>query len=270
MSLNRLKRQKTARQNLAKAFEHPATTLVIHYSCESFYDRPDGSSPRITSIAVRNLETAQTHSFSIHMVAERRAIPMEEIEGHYDDLERVMLDEFFEFVRQNSSQTWMHWNMRDANYGFPAIEHRHQVLGGEPVTIHDGSKLDLASTLIDIYGPGYAPHGDHGRLMSIMEINQITARDALNGAQEAAAFDEQNYVGLHQSTLRKVDVFANIATRAFDGTIKTKASWRQVHGGTPRAMVECLKDHPWLTVTVALATIASLFVGILQFGQGGS
>jgi len=38
---------------------------VIHYSCESFYDRPNGASPRITSIAVRKLDSGQTLSFSI-------------------------------------------------------------------------------------------------------------------------------------------------------------------------------------------------------------
>ena len=53
---------------------------------------------------------------------------------------------------------YMHWNMRDINYGFPAIEHRYRVLGGNPVIIDDDKKLDLARLLIDIYGVGYAGH----------------------------------------------------------------------------------------------------------------
>ncbi|MBC1300093.1 hypothetical protein GNF11_35475 [Nostoc sp. UCD122] len=60
--------------------------IVIHYSCESFYDRPDGSSPRITSIAVRNLESGQTTSFSIHQVAERKGFSAIALEQHYDQL----------------------------------------------------------------------------------------------------------------------------------------------------------------------------------------
>lgn len=67
---------------------------MIHYSGESFYDRPDGASPRITSIAVRKLDTGQTLSFSIHQVAERAGIAFAQIERSYDKLERMMLDAF--------------------------------------------------------------------------------------------------------------------------------------------------------------------------------
>ncbi|HUF19319.1 MAG TPA: hypothetical protein VMP00_01065, partial [Burkholderiales bacterium] len=50
--------------------EQGDTALVIHYSCESFYDKTDGKTPRITFIAVRNLRSGQTDSFSIHQMAE--------------------------------------------------------------------------------------------------------------------------------------------------------------------------------------------------------
>jgi hypothetical protein len=32
---------------------------------------------------------------------------------------------------------YVHWNMRDVNYGFQAIEHRFRVLGGEPYIVED-------------------------------------------------------------------------------------------------------------------------------------
>jgi hypothetical protein len=64
------KRWKSAKHQLAKIFSESQDTVIVHYSCESFYDRGSNPrSPRITSIAVRNLATAQTKSFSIHMVA---------------------------------------------------------------------------------------------------------------------------------------------------------------------------------------------------------
>lgn len=44
----------------------------------------------ITSIAVRNLDSGQTRPFSIHLIAERRGL-LEDIERHYDALEREML-----------------------------------------------------------------------------------------------------------------------------------------------------------------------------------
>ena len=114
----KIQRRKKALKKLDEVMSHPEHVVVIHYSCESFYDRPDGSSPRITSIAVANLESAQTSSFSIHQVAEREGVSLEGIEAHYDHLERLMLDEFYEYVRIHSGYTWLHWNMRSIHYGF--------------------------------------------------------------------------------------------------------------------------------------------------------
>jgi hypothetical protein len=43
----------------------------------------------------------------------------------------------------------------------------------------------------------------------------------MTGKREAQAFEEKNYVALHQSTLRKVDVLANIAQLANDRQLLT-------------------------------------------------
>ena len=83
------------------------------------FDRPDGATPRITSIAVRNFASGQTESFSIHKVAELKHIPIVDIPGHYDSLEKEMLDEFSQYLQSNDHCIWVHWNMRDINYGFP-------------------------------------------------------------------------------------------------------------------------------------------------------
>ncbi len=192
-------------------FADAPNTWVIHYSCESFYNRPNGASPRITSIAVRRLDSGQTLSFSIHQVAEERGVPFAEIEAHYDALERQMLGAFYAHVGGHRGMRYLHWNMRDINYGFAAIEHRFRVLKGEPVVVDDDKKIDLARLFIDIYGVGYV---GHPRLENLLEKNSIKPRDFLTGPQEAEAFENRNYVGLHQSTLRKVDVIANIAQRA--------------------------------------------------------
>jgi len=57
------KRQNSTLKVLDKLFEDAANVWVIHYSCESFYNRTEGRSPRITSIALRKLDTAQSISF---------------------------------------------------------------------------------------------------------------------------------------------------------------------------------------------------------------
>lgn len=230
--------------------------IVLHYSCESFYDIKDGRTPRVTSVAARNLSTGQTASFSIHKSAEQQRVPPNQISQRYDDLERHMLDEYFDFIKSRHGYSFIHWNMRDINYGFQAIEHRYKVLGGDPFVIDDSRKFDLARELINQFGPAYVPHGSAGRLHSLMELNRITARDALTGQQEADAFDAGEYVKLHQSTLRKVDVMSNILERILDGSLKTTASWREKTGLHPAVLIEVLKEH-WIW-SLIVGTIAAI------------
>lgn len=73
--------------------------IVLHYSCESFYDIKDGRTPRVTSIAARHLTTGQTASFSIHKSAEQLRVPPADISQRYDELEKLMLDEYFDFIK---------------------------------------------------------------------------------------------------------------------------------------------------------------------------
>ena len=121
------KRQKAARQLLQSLASDAKNVWLIHYSCESFYDRKDPASPRITSIALRKLDFGQTLSFSIHQVAEQKQIDFKDIESHYDGLERSMLQAFYTHIHQFQGMKFLHWNMRDMNYGFAALERRFKV-----------------------------------------------------------------------------------------------------------------------------------------------
>jgi hypothetical protein len=203
--LKRLRERKDVRRRFDEIDRRRDMVLVIHYSCESFYDIKDGRTPRVTSIAVRQFASGQTTSFSIHKSAELKGVLQGDIAGRYDELEKDMLTEFFEYLKTKPDHAFVHWNMRDINYGFHAIEHRFKVLGGEPFTVDDKKKFDLARELVAMFGITYAAHGAAGRLHSLMDMNHITAKDALTGGGEAEAFQKQEYVKLHQSTLRKVD-----------------------------------------------------------------
>lgn len=262
--LNKLRARREARHRFEEVNRKRDMFLVIHYSCESFYDIKDGHTPRVTSLAVRNLSTGQTVSFSIHKSAEESHIPLSEIAANYDGLERRMLGEFFDFLRSRHGHHFVHWNMRDINYGFQAIEHRYKVLGGEPFVVDDSRKFDLARELIALYGVGYSPHGKSGRLHSLMEINHITAKDALTGAEEAKAFDDKEFVKLHQSTLRKVDVMANILERVFDGSLKTSATWREVNGIHPAVIIELVKEHWAWSLVVGLVALVGLMASLKE------
>jgi hypothetical protein len=76
---------------------------------------------------VRNFASGQTHSFSIHKCAEQSGGVAGDIPQNYDKLEKMMLDEYFEFVSGQGGFSFVHWNMRDINFGFQAIEHRYKV-----------------------------------------------------------------------------------------------------------------------------------------------
>jgi hypothetical protein len=97
-------------------------------------------------------------SFSIHLAAEGKKIPIAELSEQYNNLEKGMLKEYFEFLTSRQDASLLHWNMRDANYGFVAIEHRFQVLNGNPFVVPDQNKIDLSRLLVDIYGKAYAGH----------------------------------------------------------------------------------------------------------------
>lgn len=249
------KPQKESVRTLDELFEDARNVYVIHYSCESFYDRPEGRSPRITSIAVRQLSSGQTVSFSIHQIAERQHLPFNEIAGHYDALEKQMLDTFFMHAKDHRGVKYLHWNMRDINFGFPAIEHRYRVLGGEPYVVDKDRKFDLSRLLINIYGVSYV---GHPRLERLMEINNIKARDFLVGSAEALTFEKGNYVGLHQSTLRKVDVIANIASRAHDRALKTNTTRWQMHGGKLRTALIWMAESRTFQLGAGVASILGL------------
>lgn len=255
----KVKKHREAKRKLSNLMAKADKVIVIHYSCESFYDRPDGSLPRITSIAVRNLETGQTPSFSIHQRAEIKRYSASDLEQHYDQLEKIMLDEFYNYVERHSSHIWLHWNMRDINYGFPAIAHRHKVLGGEPKSIHESQLVDLSRLLLAIYGDHYIPHP---RLPSLVELNKISQKDFLKGDKEAEAFDNKEYLKLHQSTLRKVDVLATIVERADEGSLKTESNWKHIYGNYLVAFFELIKEHPIIS---GIITLVGLLGAIYSF-----
>lgn len=253
--LHRLKRRKVILRQINNIIENPGSALVIHYSCESFYDNNNINSPRITSIAARNLESGQTESFSLNIVAEEKHLPIDD-SSKYDILEKTMLDNFFTFLKAHQHFIWIHWNMRDVNYGFAALEHRYRVLGGEPSQISETNKFDISRALVDLYGIGYI---EHPRLQSILQKNKITMKDFLSGNEEAKAFNDKNFTKIHQSTLRKVDNIANIFERVANGTLKTNSSWREQHGYTMQAVIEYIKEH-WLFISITIISAILFFI----------
>jgi len=80
--------------------------------------------------------------------------------------------------------------------------------------------------------------------MSLIEMNGIEDLDALQGEEEANAFKNGEYLKLHRSTLRKVDITANILDRVHAKSLKTNATFSDLYGFKPVVLIEIVKAHP--------------------------
>ncbi|WP_454798575.1 hypothetical protein [Novosphingobium lindaniclasticum] len=197
----------------------PENFYIIHYSCQSLYDDNDALSPRITSIAVTHFATEQTVSFSTHSIAEELGIPREEVITKFDDVERVLLHGFYQFIRDRRDKYWIHWNMRNLTFGFEHLEHRYRVLGGSDASVIPVERrLNLNDLLADRYGQDYAPDP---KMKALMEMNGGIHRHFLNGAEEVAAFQNAEFIRMHNSTLCKTGFFHKVITRSAAGKLKT-------------------------------------------------
>lgn len=216
--------------------------LIIHYSCESFYDKENGASKKIASIAIKRLDNGQTDLFSIHKTAEILKINSENISNHFPKIEKRMLKDFFTFVDNNIDKYWIHWNMRDNNFGFKAIEHRYKVLGGTPTLISDDKKIDLSNLISDRYTINYI---DHPRMEKLYELNDIQPKDFLTGKQEADAFESKEFNKLSHSTASKVNLFSTILKSLFDNSLKVKSSRLQIFGTSLQGIVLNITSTWW-------------------------
>lgn len=184
------------------------------------------------------------------------------IEDYYDELERVMLDEFMDFVKNHLDCKWLHWNMREGNYGFQAINHRFKVVGGTPVEIPHDNKIDLADKLKVIYGSDYI---GHPRFAKLAEKNKVSMKDFLDGKSESVAFQDKKYVQLHHSSLRKVNIMESIVEKVMDNSLKTNSKWHEEYGLSPQGIFETAKEN-WLynlTILILGAGLSALVGWIL-------
>ena len=275
--IDRVKDRARSRALVDELYQDASRVYVVHYSCESFYEGSTGASKRVTSIAVRNLKSAQTKSWSLHKSAELKgslATMSDELDSH----EKSMLDGYFTFLEQHRDCRFIHWNMRDEHFGFFALEHRHRVMGGQPFELQDDKKVDLARVLVSLYGKSYAPHEDskgrRGLIMSLTELNNVSDVDALTGEQEADAFVSGDYLKMHRSTLRKLDMFANFFERTHEKRLKTNATWADKFGVRPIAMLEIVKGHPlfsaFTVIAIVLGAVAKYTEFFKQFLNVGS
>lgn len=238
-----------ARAAVAKIKRHQNQCLVIHYACQSLYDDRDGLSPSVSNIVVKDLVNDQTVSFAAHIVAERLQIPKEEITDRFGEIERVLLEEFYEFVRNHNGHYWLHWNMINIQYGFDTLAHRYNVLTGRNApNIDIDNRINIAGILYGLYGEKYVPVP---HMPNLMTLNGGVRRDFIPGAEEVEVFRAGEYARLHASTVSKVKFFSDVVELILDRKLKTaKATWA--------VKVERATDSVWAKVIGLLAALYSI------------
>ena len=245
----------SSRDFLRKINKRPERFYIIHYSCQNLNDENDGLSPRITSIAVMHYKSGQVVSFSTHAIAEELHFNREEVENHYDDVERELLSQFYSFVRDRRDYSWIHWNMRNATYGFEHLAHRFRILSDENApSIPPENRINLSDLLKDRYGEDYVPHP---RLTELMKLNGGVHRDFLQGDAEVQAFKDGRFIELHKSTLSKVGFFRYVIEKMISGRLRVKTRGYGV-------MVDRLLESRLAKI---IALIASLVGVVLAFVQ---
>lgn len=242
----RLNDLNVGKKKIAELKESQDKTVIVHYSCESFFNTK-GRTPRVTSICVKTRGNNNAKAFSIHLQAQIQDKDLTTLtDDDYDALEKEMLKEFYDFVKKHKTYKWVHWNMRNASYGFEAIANRYKILKGKPTDIEDQFKYDLPDLLGLIYTYKFEAHKPKGQLLNLADRNQVTSRDALTGKDEANAFDNKQYLELHMSTMRKVEVIDRILTVEEKNQLKVGIKIYQIYGLTPKGTVEIVKNNVWL------------------------
>lgn len=262
---HRLRDRQEGLDRLKHLFKEKNKILVIHYSCESFITS-HGKTPRVTSISIRHYESGQTTSFSIHLQAQFDKKDINNLtDSDYDELEKKMLDEFYKYLEKNKDCKWVHWKMRDSNYGFQAIANRYKILGGEAKEIDEDKKYDISRILVDLYTAKYEIDEPKGKMLNLAKRNKLTDMDALKGSEESKAFEEKEYLKLHKSALRKVVVISTILELTYKSELKVQTSKIKIYGLTIPGIIEIVKNNwillaIWSILIFLLGTFAQNFI----------
>lgn len=261
LSSERLDDRRIGLKKIQDLKDKKSRTLIIHYSCESFFST-HGRTPRVTSIAIRNRDTSTTVIFSIHLMAQIKRKEISHLtDDDFDYLEKEMLKDFYMHVKRHNSYNWVHWNMRNANFGFEAIDNRFRILGGQPKNIEDPFKYDLPEILGLIYTYDFEKHNKptKGQLLNLSIRNKISTRDALKGKDEAEAFEKRDFLLLHMSTIRKVEMIDRILTLEEKNKLKVNVWLYKACGLTPAGIIEIVRNN-W--ILFSLWSIAMAILGM--------
>jgi REase_DpnII-MboI len=182
---------------------------VIHYACESLHDATDHP-PTVSCIVIRPI------GGSTQLFSRTEAQPGTEPK----QVEIGLLRRYFAALRRMDGTQFVHWNMSRAAYGFNAIESRFRFLTDEepPYVISTSVIHDLDDLVEAKYGAEYA---SNPKLPTLAQLNGLTQRYALKGAEEPQRFTAGDFSAIDRSIEEKVGWISEILRLLLDGELRT-------------------------------------------------
>lgn len=223
-----------------------------------------GDLPRITSIAVLDKQSSKMYNFSIHLAARQLNIKPSDILDNYKQIEEVMLERFFKFAEEkNEESIWIHWNMKNTDFGFEVLEHKYKLLTGETAFhIKEINKCDLSYLLIKKYGSSYSKEP---KMFNLMMLNyKVKSKSFLSPKEEVEAYKTWEFVKLYNSTICKVYFLKYVFTMMNTNNLMTDSK-KLIY------KVEALTRNPVIKILVVISIIlgiigVSLILVILFLG----
>lgn len=211
-----------------------------------------------------NAENEQTMAFSLKKSAEKYNTDFfEASDDDKDVIEADMLQSFFEYVKDNQEKKWLHWNMKNNNFGFSALEERFETLGGKPFHFEEGKLINISVLLKKKYGRNFAKDSTWngkmmGKMYDIFTLNGITDDSILNGEQEIKEYILKNIMSIEQSVLGKLKAFQTIVEKTSDNELTTRGKvLRDVYGLSIGGVFQYIQDN------AILAFLSSILGGVI-------
>lgn len=257
---NSISARKEAIKDISDYVRKKHNYIFIHYARQNGFSDEYEKGPRIAVIATMAAENEQYKVFSLKKSADILGCDFFLLtENEQDNIEFNMLNEFFEFVKQNKDKIWLHWNMRNNNFGFAAIEDRYKKLGSKQQNYQqfhfEESKLINISVLLKKkYGSNFAKsvywNGIlSGKMYDIFTLNHINDLEILNGLQEIKEYILKNINCIEQSVQGKLKAYKIIMEKTADNALKTRSKLlRDVYGFNIWGIAQYIQDNALLAL----------------------
>lgn len=274
MNNNSIKARKEANVIIQDYTNKKSDYIFIHYSRQNCFSDAYEKGPRVIAIAVMNADSEQLKVFSLRKYAEEQGNDFFLInENDKDSIEKHMLQDFFSYVEANKEKKWLHWNMKNNNFGFSAIENRFSELGGAPFHFEDNKLINISVLLKKKYGTNFANNTiwngkTTGKMYDIFILNHIDDSSILNGEEEIKEYILKNIIYIEQSVFGKLKAFQTIVDKTADNALKTRGNiLKDVYGLNLGGVAQYIQDNAFLALLFSIiggivATIICKILGL--------